>query len=87
MPPRQWNATPEAMLLSGETRAYIEAAVRDLKPAQREVITLRDIHGLSSSEVCQIQGITETNQRVLRHRARSKVRRALERYFETGDAA
>jgi RNA polymerase sigma-70 factor (ECF subfamily) len=87
IPPREWNATPEAMLLSGETRAHIETAIQDLRPAQREVITLRDIHGLSSSEVCEVLSITEANQRVLLHRARSKVRGALERYFEIGDVA
>ena len=87
IPPREWNATPEAMLLSAETRAHIETAIQGLKPAQREVITLRDIHGLSSSEVCQMLGITDANQRVLLHRARSKVRGALERYFGIGDAA
>jgi RNA polymerase sigma-70 factor (ECF subfamily) len=80
-PPREWNTTPEAMALSGETRGIIDAAIADLKPAQREVITLRDIDGLTSTEVCQVLGISEVNQRVLLHRARSKVRAALERYL------
>lgn len=80
-PPRDWDATPEEMLLSDETRSVIEAAIQSLKPTQREVITLRDVQGLSSAEVCNILGITETNQRVLLHRARSRVRAALEQYF------
>jgi RNA polymerase sigma-70 factor (ECF subfamily) len=83
-PPQPWNTSPEKMLLSAETRAYIERAVQALRPSQREVITLRDIQGLTSTEVCNVLGISETNQRVLLHRARSKVRSALERYF-TGE--
>ena len=54
-----------------------------LPPAQRTVIVLRDIEGWSSEEVCSMLNISESNQRVLLHRARSKVRRSLERYFDT----
>ena len=50
-------------------------------PAQRVVITLRDVHGCESAEVCNALGVTETNQRVLLHRARSRVRAELETYF------
>ena len=78
-----WGDHPEERLLSRETRAHIQAAIDRLPPAQREVITLRDIEGWSSEEVCNALEISETNQRVLLHRARSKVRRALERYFAT----
>jgi RNA polymerase sigma-70 factor, ECF subfamily len=56
--------------------------INSLPPAQREVITLRDIEGWTSSEVCNAVGVTETNQRVLLHRARTKVRRALEEYLD-----
>ncbi len=82
--PQPWGDHPEERLLSRETRAQIQAAIDTLPPAQREVITLRDIGGWSSEEVCNTLKISETNQRVLLHRARSKVRRALERYFEAG---
>jgi RNA polymerase sigma-70 factor (ECF subfamily) len=56
-------------------------AVRVLPPAQRTVITLRDIEGWPAHEVCDALGVSEGNQRVLLHRARSKVRSALEAYF------
>ncbi len=81
VPPRSWGAAPEEHLLSQETQAVIEQAVAALPAAQREVITLRDIQGLASAEVAQLLEITEGHQRVLLHRARSKVRRALEEYL------
>lgn len=80
-PPRDWGASPEEALLASETRAYLASAIATLPASQREVITLRDIEGLPSMDVCNILGVTEMNQRVLLHRARAKVRLALERYF------
>ncbi len=81
--PNAWeDETPERILLSKETRAQIEKAIEALPPTQRQVITLRDIEEVSSQEVCNILDITETNQRVLLHRARSKIRRTLEPYME-----
>jgi RNA polymerase sigma-70 factor (ECF subfamily) len=79
--PRQWSELPEQRLLSAEARERVEAAIAGLPPAQREVITLRDVQGFGSEEVCEILGVSEGNQRVLLHRARSKVRRALEDYL------
>jgi RNA polymerase sigma-70 factor (ECF subfamily) len=58
----------------------VRAAVVALPPAQREVVTLRDIQGLSGDEVCRLLDLSDGNQRVLLHRGRSKVRAALERY-------
>jgi len=80
-PPTDWGETPELVLLAGETRDYINRSIAALSPSQQAVITLHDIDGLTSGEVCNVLGITETNQRVLLHRARSKVRQALERYM------
>jgi RNA polymerase sigma-70 factor (ECF subfamily) len=73
--------TPEEKLLAGETRDFILRAIGGLAPAQREVITLRDIEGWTAPEVCNALQITETNQRVLLHRARSRVRAALEQHL------
>lgn len=80
-PPQPWGPDPEKLLLAQETRARIQQAIENLSPHQREVITLRDIEEWTSEEVCNILGISETNQRVLLHRARSKVRGALEQYL------
>ncbi|MFI5316961.1 MAG: RNA polymerase sigma factor [Myxococcota bacterium] len=76
-PPVDWR-DPEARLHDSETLAQIERAIAQLPEAQRTVITLRDVRGLDSSEVCELLGITDGNQRVLLHRARAKVRRALD---------
>jgi RNA polymerase sigma-70 factor, ECF subfamily len=80
-PPQSWGASPEDRLLSKETRTHIHQAIDALPPSQREVIVLRDVVGCAPEEVCEILSISDTNQRVLLHRARSKVRRALEKYF------
>lgn len=77
-PPASWQDVPEEHLLSHETLGAIDAAIAALPETQRAVITLRDVNGWSSDEVCNALEISETNQRVLLHRARSKVRGALE---------
>jgi RNA polymerase sigma-70 factor (ECF subfamily) len=80
--PAKWQQTPEDRLLSQETRARIDRAIEAMPPNQREIIILRDIEGWTSEETCTFLGISEVNQRVLLHRARSKVRGVLEKYFE-----
>ena len=80
--PANWEEMPEDRLLSQETRACIDRAIEVLPPNQRVIITLRDIEGWGSEETCTFLGISEVNQRVLLHRARSKVRGVLEKYFE-----
>lgn len=81
--PRDWGGLPEERFVSAETRAVIERTIATLPPNQQTVITLRDIEGWPSDEVRNALGLSETNQRVLLHRARGKVRRALEEYFGT----
>jgi RNA polymerase sigma-70 factor (ECF subfamily) len=81
-PPRPFGELPEDRLLSRETVGVVERAIESLPPTQQAVISLRDVEGWSSDEVCNVLELSETNQRVLLHRARSKVRRALEDYFE-----
>lgn len=80
-PPVGWESVPEDRLLSKETLAQLGRAIETLPPNQREVIRMRDVLGWSSSEVCNALGISKTNQRVLLHRARAKVRRTLESYL------
>jgi len=80
-PPQSWGGAPEEHALSVEMQAHLHNSVSRLTPSQREVITLRDIEGWTPEEVCNALGITETNQRVLLHRARTKVRHALDEYL------
>jgi RNA polymerase sigma-70 factor (ECF subfamily) len=83
--PVPWSNEPEAALLSAETRRLIEATIATLPDGQRLVITLRDVEGWDASEVCSVLELTETNQRVLLHRARAKVRAAIEDYATKED--
>ena len=78
--PARWP-TPEEGLLSGETRAVIAAAIGALPRAQRTVIALRDVEGWSAEEVCAALELSPGNQRILLHRARSRVRTAIEAYL------
>jgi RNA polymerase sigma-70 factor, ECF subfamily len=78
--PTRWP-TPEEGLLAGETRGVIAAAIAQLPVAQRTVIALRDVEGWSSDEVREALEISAGNQRILLHRARSRVRNAIEDYY------
>jgi len=80
VPPDRWEQ-PDERLGRDEARAVIVDAIRALPPRQREVIALRDLSGYSADEACNALGLSETNQRVLLNRARSKVRAALEEHL------
>lgn len=80
--PQVWPS-PENAALAGEIRDHLTAAVADLPERQRVVLTLRDIDGCTSEEVCAVLGISAANQRVLLHRARAFVRGRLDGYFTT----
>ena len=77
-PPERW---PEDLLEQAETLAVVREAIERLAGMRRQVIKLRDVEGWSAKETCALLGITEGNQRVLLHRARSRVRADLERHF------
>jgi RNA polymerase sigma-70 factor (ECF subfamily) len=85
-PPARWG-DPQAWIDDEETRAVLLRAIASLPPRQREVITLRDVLGWSEAEVCTVLGVTEGNERVLLHRARAKVRAALERHLGAAEDA
>jgi RNA polymerase sigma-70 factor, ECF subfamily len=78
-PPQSWGDRPEERLLGQETMQQLARIIEGLPPAQRMVITLRDVDGHDAKSVCNILGVTEMNMRVLLHRARSRVRGQLER--------
>jgi RNA polymerase sigma-70 factor (ECF subfamily) len=78
-PPSEW---PEERLLAKETLEELQRAIAKLPPRQQEVIVLRDVEGWEPDEVSAALDLSDGNQRVLLHRARSKVRAELERYFQ-----
>jgi RNA polymerase sigma-70 factor, ECF subfamily len=80
--PSDWGALPEEKLLGRETIGIAMRAIEALPAAQRTVITLRDVRGWEPGEVCDALDVTDGNQRVLLHRARSSVRGELERYLD-----
>ena len=82
-PPRL-DYDPETQLLSAELRERLLDVVEELPPAQRSVITLRDLLGIPAEDVCVLLELSEGNQRVLLHRARSRVRTALRPITEAG---
>jgi len=84
-PPHAWRAeTPEKILERAEAIACIERTLDELPAAQRAVVLLRDVEGLDADEACNILQVSESNQRVLLHRGRSKLRRALEKLLGEG---
>ena len=82
--PDDWRGIPEERLLGRETLDHITRALDSMPAAQAEVVRLRDVQGWSSDEVCNALDLTETNQRVLLHRGRSRIRRELDAYLSDG---
>jgi len=80
--PNRWSELPEERLVAGETLAVVQDAIAALPEPQRTVVTLRDLDGWGSDEVRNVLELSETNQRVLLHRGRAKVRRALEAHLD-----
>ena len=84
--PSAWEASPESSAIAGEIRDRLAVALAELPERQRVVVSLRDVHGLSSDEVCDALGITTANQRVLLHRGRAGLRASLEDYYRDAGA-
>jgi RNA polymerase sigma-70 factor (ECF subfamily) len=85
LPPQPWDdRTPEKLLASRQAVDCMYRAIADLPEMLREVLILRDVEGVESREVCGLLKITETNLYVRLHRARERVRRAVESYLEGG---
>lgn len=80
--PGDWSSLPEQALLGRETLDVAKREIEELPDSQRAVITMRDIAGCTADEVCNVLDISAANQRVLLHRARSRVRAALERHLD-----
>ncbi len=85
--PAEWGDKPEERLTASQTLDAVRVAIDGLPPMQAEVIRLRDVLGWTSDEVRNALDLSETNQRVLLHRARAKVRRALDRAMEIEEAS
>lgn len=79
--PGDWSRLPEDKALSRELHGVVSDAIAELPPGQRAVITLRDVEGWTTAEVSDLLDIDDGNQRVLLHRARSRVRQAIEDYL------
>jgi RNA polymerase sigma-70 factor (ECF subfamily) len=84
--PIPWQDQPERSALSHEAQMVLESALEELPERQQTVVRLRDVHDLTSHEVCAVLDISAENQRVLLHRGRSRLRAALERYYLSDSA-
>jgi RNA polymerase sigma-70 factor (ECF subfamily) len=80
--PHRWRDSPEGRLVAKETLGVVRGAIGELPGRQRVVLTLRDVQGFSAEEVCEMLQVSPGNQRVLLHRARARVREALESYLD-----
>jgi len=81
IPPSRWNIeSPDELLTSNELQTCVRLAIDKLPPIQQTILSLRDMDGLSMEEICKILEISESNSRVLLHRARTKVFLAIEKF-------
>jgi RNA polymerase sigma-70 factor (ECF subfamily) len=81
VPPEPWADQVEDRVMAAKMAARILSAIGELPPRQRAVVTLRDVQGMNSTEVCSALEISEANQRVLLHRGRSWLRQVIESEF------
>jgi RNA polymerase sigma-70 factor (ECF subfamily) len=85
-PPTDWADAIDDRLEAAVLAEHAHRAIDDLPEQQRQVVTLRDVEGLSSKEVCEVLSISEANQRVLLHRGRSRIRSVLEQQARGGQS-
>lgn len=83
-PPVHWVEEVEERLAAEVLSSALESALAQLPAAQREVVLLRDVEGLTAVEVCEVLAIGDANQRVLLHRGRTRLRQAIEERLEGG---
>lgn len=82
-PPQPWvDEDPESLFARKELTTRLDAALDELPERQREVVVLRDVLGWTSEEVCNALALEETNQRVLLHRGRTRLRALLEQMLK-----
>ncbi len=86
-PPTAFPDSPEGSVLSQELRTIAQRELERLPERQRSVVTLRDMLGFDSAEVCELLDITAGNQRILLHRGRAAIRRVLEDYVRDDSSA
>ena len=79
--PSRWDTAPESTVMYKEILSQLDGALSALPPRQRQVVTMRDVCGMSAEEVCTALGVSPANQRVLLHRARAILRTALVGYY------
>jgi len=85
-PPFSWKArSADDIVTTQQAMDVLGRAIEELPPRQRRVVTLRDIEGVEAEDVCNLLEISESNQRVLLHRGRSKLRAALERHYRSAE--
>jgi RNA polymerase sigma-70 factor (ECF subfamily) len=77
----RWDTSPETVALSREALRQLDQALSALPPRQRQVVTMRDVCGMDAGEVCAALNVSPANQRVLLHRARAVLRKALASYY------
>ena len=81
--PTVWHAdTPDDLLASQELRGCVDIAIKALPPMQRAAVTLRDMQGLDMENICKILDVSESNGRVLLHRARSRIQAAIDEFYQ-----
>ena len=73
------HSDPQEQTMNRQGLELLAGFLEDLPESQRVVVTMRDVEGLDTGEICELLQISEANQRVLLHRGRTALRRAMEK--------